>query len=212
MAVKAWYDQSIHFDFNTYQPKEGKTKEGTEFVQVVYQDTEKVGFGIIHPYVIGYYCPKASMNVEDLKKQIKKPPTPTAEEIAKAKAHEKAASGLADGAAKNTQDQADTKAEEGKQLAAGATASNTAADKAKSDEANMETLIKLLEIEEKKLKEKYDTSVKAAKEAKTAADKLVLDAAQAVIDSATKGTDAAKKNADDMGKKAADEMEKARVA
>lgn len=67
MAVEAWYDQKIHFDFETGLPKEGKVTEAQEYIQVVYKDTESVGFGIVHPYVIGWYCPKANMDPESLK-------------------------------------------------------------------------------------------------------------------------------------------------
>jgi len=45
-----------------------ETREKMEsYVQVVYQDTESVGFGIVHPYVVGWYCPKANMDPNVLK-------------------------------------------------------------------------------------------------------------------------------------------------
>jgi hypothetical protein len=37
----------------------GYEEEAQEYIQVVYKDTTSVGFGIVPPYVVGWYCPKA---------------------------------------------------------------------------------------------------------------------------------------------------------
>jgi len=71
MAVAEWYGQKIYFDYATGKPVAGKEVEAEEFIQVVYQDTESVGFGIVPPYVVGWYCPKASMDPDTLKTQVK---------------------------------------------------------------------------------------------------------------------------------------------
>lgn len=42
---------------------------------MVYKDTKSVGFGVLHPYVVGWYCPKANMDPEALKIQVA-PPLP----------------------------------------------------------------------------------------------------------------------------------------
>lgn len=67
MAVQAWYDQSIYFDYETGLPVAGKEKEAFEFINVVNKETTKVGFGIKHPYVVGWYCPAANTDPEALK-------------------------------------------------------------------------------------------------------------------------------------------------
>lgn len=72
MAVKAWYEQKIYFDYDTGKPKPGKEKEAFEFINVVNKDTKKVGFGIKDPYVVGWYCPKANTDPAVLKKNVSK--------------------------------------------------------------------------------------------------------------------------------------------
>jgi len=42
-------------------------------MQVIYQDTESVGFGIVEPYVVGWYCPKADLEAAGVGDKIKKP-------------------------------------------------------------------------------------------------------------------------------------------
>lgn len=79
MAVKAWYDQKIYFDFETGKPKPGYETEAEEFIQVVYKDTKSVGFSVMHPYVVGRYCPKANMDPNALKTQVE-PPLPISDE------------------------------------------------------------------------------------------------------------------------------------
>jgi len=74
-AVAAWYAQKEFFDYTTGKAVAGKDKEAREFIQVIYRDTKKVGFGVAHPYVVGWYCPKANFDPEALKKQVA-PPKP----------------------------------------------------------------------------------------------------------------------------------------
>lgn len=70
MAVAQWYSQKEFFNTATGLAVEGKEDEAEEYVNVVYTDTETVGFGVIHPYVIGWYCPKADMDPNVLKTQV----------------------------------------------------------------------------------------------------------------------------------------------
>lgn len=44
----------------------GFEKEAQEYIQVVYKDTTSVGFGIVPPYVVGWYCPKAQFDAASL--------------------------------------------------------------------------------------------------------------------------------------------------
>lgn len=71
MAVAQWYKQREYYNFETGEPTDPKHKEDMEeYVQVVYKDTESVGFGIVHPFVVGWYCPKAVMDANTLKQQV----------------------------------------------------------------------------------------------------------------------------------------------
>lgn len=83
MAVTAWYNQKKYFNYETGKPVEGHEEDAREFIQVVYKDTDSVGFGVIHPYVIGWYCPKADMNPDVLKTQIEKETEIPVEELEK---------------------------------------------------------------------------------------------------------------------------------
>jgi len=73
MAVAEWYSQKEFFDYDTGKPVKGKEEEAHEFMQVIYQDTESVGFGIVEPYVVGWYCPKADLEAAGVGDKIKKP-------------------------------------------------------------------------------------------------------------------------------------------
>ena len=39
-------------------------------MRVVYKDVESVGFGVIHPYVVGWYCPEGEFTKAILHDQI----------------------------------------------------------------------------------------------------------------------------------------------
>lgn len=56
-----WYAGHDQYDFETNQPKDTGDKEKSEkFTQVVWKDTESVGFAISGKTVIAWYCPKGN--------------------------------------------------------------------------------------------------------------------------------------------------------
>lgn len=67
MAVAEWYSQKQYYNAATQTKTAGKEKEADEYLNVVYKDTESTGFGVQHPYVVGWYCPKAKLDAASLK-------------------------------------------------------------------------------------------------------------------------------------------------
>jgi hypothetical protein len=67
LAVAAWFEQSIYFDYETGLPTSGKEQEAYEFLNMINLETAKVGFGISGDTVIGLYCPAANTDPEALK-------------------------------------------------------------------------------------------------------------------------------------------------
>jgi hypothetical protein len=56
-------------------------------LRVVYKDVESVGFGVIHPYVVGWYCPEGEFTTAILEDQITAAKvTVSADELAQMKA------------------------------------------------------------------------------------------------------------------------------
>jgi len=62
MAVAQWYSQKQYYNHDTGLATPGHETDAQEYIQVVYQDNESIGFGITAPYVVGWYCPKADMS------------------------------------------------------------------------------------------------------------------------------------------------------
>jgi hypothetical protein len=81
MAVAQWYSQKEFYNSATGTAVAGKETEATEYIQVVYQDTESVGFGIVAPYVVGWYCPKASTDPAVIMTQVKDSGTVSADTL-----------------------------------------------------------------------------------------------------------------------------------